>query len=79
MKGLAILGSTGSIGTNVLRVVDAFPGRFEVTGLAAGSNVEVLAEQEARHRPRLVSVKDAAELELLSLLVPPPSLPARTR
>jgi 1-deoxy-D-xylulose-5-phosphate reductoisomerase len=69
MKGLAILGSTGSIGTNVLRVVDAFPGRFEVTGLAAGSNVEVLAEQVARHRPRLVSVKDAAALERLSRLV----------
>ncbi len=45
MKGLSILGSTGSIGTNVLRVVDAFPGRFEVVGLAAGGNVEVLAEQ----------------------------------
>ncbi len=66
MKSLAILGSTGSIGTNVLRVVDAFPGRFEVTALAAGGNVEVLAAQVARHRPKLVSVKDAAALERLS-------------
>ena len=66
MKGLSILGSTGSIGTNVLRVVDAFPGRFEVVGLAAGGNVEVLAEQVARHRPRVVSVADAAALERLS-------------
>jgi 1-deoxy-D-xylulose-5-phosphate reductoisomerase len=69
MKGLSILGSTGSIGTNVLRVVDAFPGRFEVVGLAAGGNVEVLAEQVARHRPRIVSVADAGGLERLSRLV----------
>jgi len=65
MKGLSILGSTGSIGTNVLRVVDAFPGRFEVVGLAGGRNVEVLAEQVARHRPRVVSVADSASLEAL--------------
>jgi 1-deoxy-D-xylulose-5-phosphate reductoisomerase len=69
MKGLSILGSTGSIGTNVLRVVDAFPGRFEVVGLAAGGNVEVLAEQVARHRPRIVSVAEPGALERLSRLV----------
>jgi 1-deoxy-D-xylulose-5-phosphate reductoisomerase len=69
MKGLSILGSTGSIGTNVLRVVDAFPGRFEVVGLAAGGNVEVLAEQVARHRPKVVSVADTGALERLSRLV----------
>jgi 1-deoxy-D-xylulose-5-phosphate reductoisomerase len=69
MKGLAILGSTGSIGTNVLRVVEAFPGRFEVTALAAGGNVEVLAQQVARHRPKLVSVKDEAALARLAGLV----------
>jgi 1-deoxy-D-xylulose-5-phosphate reductoisomerase len=69
MKGLSILGSTGSIGTNVLRVVDAFPGRFEVVGLAAGANVERLAEQVARHRPRVVSVGDASALERLSRFV----------
>jgi 1-deoxy-D-xylulose-5-phosphate reductoisomerase len=60
MKGLSILGSTGSVGTNVLRVVDAFPGRFRVVGLAAGSNVERLAEQVARYRPRVVSVASAS-------------------
>ncbi len=69
MKGLSILGSTGSIGTNVLRVVDAFPGRFEVVGLAGGRNVEVLAEQVARHRPKVVSVADAASLAALGRLV----------
>jgi 1-deoxy-D-xylulose-5-phosphate reductoisomerase len=69
MKGLSILGSTGSIGTNVLRVVEAFPGRFEVTGLAAGRNVERLAEQVARYRPKVVSVGDADGLARLSRLV----------
>jgi len=69
MKGLSLLGSTGSIGANVLRVVDAFPGRFEVVGLAAGRNVDVLAGQVARHRPKVVSVADAAALDRLSRLV----------
>ena len=65
MKGLALLGSTGSIGTNVLRVVDAFPDRFGITGLAAGRNVERLAEQVDRYRPRVVSVADEPSLEEL--------------
>ncbi|HVO11897.1 MAG TPA: 1-deoxy-D-xylulose-5-phosphate reductoisomerase [Vicinamibacteria bacterium] len=69
MKGLSILGSTGSIGTNVLRVVDAFPGRFSVVGLAAGGNVERLAEQVARYRPKVVSVADPSGLERLSRCV----------
>jgi 1-deoxy-D-xylulose-5-phosphate reductoisomerase len=69
MKGLAILGSTGSVGTNVLRIVDAFPGRFHVVGLAAGGNVERLAEQVARHRPRVVSVATAKARDALGRLV----------
>jgi 1-deoxy-D-xylulose-5-phosphate reductoisomerase len=69
MKGLSILGSTGSVGTNVLRVVDAFPGRFRVVGLAAGSNVERLAEQVAQYRPRVVSVASTGAHEALGRLV----------
>jgi 1-deoxy-D-xylulose-5-phosphate reductoisomerase len=69
MKGLSILGSTGSVGTNVLRVVDAFPGRFRVVGLAAGRNAAVLAEQVARYRPKRVSVADAGTKETLARLV----------
>jgi 1-deoxy-D-xylulose-5-phosphate reductoisomerase len=65
-KGLSILGSTGSVGGNVLRVVDAFPDRFEVVGLAAGANVERLAEQVARYKPRVVSVATAAAGEDLA-------------
>jgi 1-deoxy-D-xylulose-5-phosphate reductoisomerase len=69
MKGLSVLGSTGSVGTNVLRVVDAFPDRFAVVGLAAGSNVERLAAQIAQYRPRVVSVATEAARERLSRLV----------
>ena len=69
MKGLSILGCTGSIGTNVLRVVEAFPDRFSVVGLSAGRNVEVLAAQVARHRPRVVSVATAEAAEALARLV----------
>lgn len=55
-KGVAILGSTGSIGCNTLRVIEALEGRFRIVALGAGHNVEVLAEQVARHLPELASV-----------------------
>src|SRR2546423_9805764 len=63
MKGIAILGSTGSIGRNTLRVVESFgEDEFRIVALGAGRNVEVLAEQVARYLPTLVSVEteDAA-------------------
>jgi 1-deoxy-D-xylulose-5-phosphate reductoisomerase len=51
MKGIAILGSTGSIGQSALAVVDAHPTRLRVVGLAAGGNATRLAEQVERYRP----------------------------
>ena len=60
MKRLSILGSTGSIGVQALDVVSRSPERFAVVGLAAGRNVERLAEQVRSFRPLLVSVSDAA-------------------
>ncbi len=57
MKRLAILGSTGSIGTQTLDVVAAHPGRFEIAALAAGTNLDLLELQVRRFRPRLVSVQ----------------------
>jgi 1-deoxy-D-xylulose-5-phosphate reductoisomerase len=69
MKALALLGSTGSIGQNVLRVVESFPERFRVVSLAAGSNVELLASQVARHRPQLVSLASPAARDALLRLV----------
>jgi 1-deoxy-D-xylulose-5-phosphate reductoisomerase len=65
MRSISILGSTGSVGRSTLAVIDAFPDRLRVAGLAAGSNVELLAQQIERYRPELVSVRsehDAAHL-----------------
>src|SRR6266498_3125868 len=58
MKQIAILGSTGSIGCNTLRVVDALKGGFGVAALGAGSNVELLTRQVEQYRPRVVSAGD---------------------
>lgn len=56
--GVAILGSTGSIGCNTLRVIESLGGEyFRVVALGAGHNVEVLADQVAAHLPELVSVE----------------------
>ena len=53
-KGLVVLGSTGSIGRQTLDVVRAFPDRFRVVGLAAGSNVDLLLAQAAEFNPTLL-------------------------
>ena len=69
MKGLSILGSTGSVGTNVLRIVESFADRLRVVGLSAGNNVERLAAQVAAHRPAVVSVATAEAAGELGRLV----------
>jgi len=64
-KGVSILGSTGSIGTTTLALIERFPLRFRVTALAAGRRAGLVKEQVLRFRPALVSVgdaRDAAEL-----------------
>ena len=58
-RTLTLLGSTGSIGTQALEVVDAHPGRFAVTALAAGSDVDRLVAQARRYRPECVALADA--------------------
>ncbi len=58
MKNIAILGSTGSIGRSALQVVEQFPDRLQVVALAAGRNIDLLAEQIHRFRPRLAAVLD---------------------
>lgn len=60
MKNLVILGSTGSIGVNALRVVEEMGGAFRVLGLSAYSNVELLQNQVKKFRPEIVSVFDPA-------------------
>jgi 1-deoxy-D-xylulose-5-phosphate reductoisomerase len=79
MRTISILGSTGSIGKSTLAVVDAFPEELRVVGLAAGSNVELLAEQVARYRPSVVSVRteeDAKKLRELLRVVWASGLPS---
>jgi 1-deoxy-D-xylulose-5-phosphate reductoisomerase len=71
MRTLAILGSTGSIGTQALDVVRADPDHHEVVALAAGSSVDRLAEQVAEFRPKLVAVADPARRAELVERVPP--------
>jgi 1-deoxy-D-xylulose-5-phosphate reductoisomerase len=64
LRGVSILGSTGSIGCNTLRVVESLgPERFRVVALGAGRNIAKLADQITRHQPDLVSVQteEAAE------------------
>ena len=48
MKSLTILGSTGSIGTQALDIVRAYPHEFEVYGLCCGGNVELLQRQDRK-------------------------------
>lgn len=58
MKSISILGSTGSIGVNTLKVVEHLRDDFHVVALGAGGNTEVLAEQVKQFQPELVAVKD---------------------
>ena len=65
-RGVSILGSTGSIGCNTLRVIDALgPERFRVVALGAGRNVAKLADQISQRKPLLVSVADEEAAALL--------------
>jgi len=62
MMRISLLGSTGSIGTQVLDVVERLGGRVQVSALAAHSNVELLARQARRWRPGLVCIGDASKV-----------------
>lgn len=60
MKAISILGSTGSIGCNTLRVVEHLAGEFRVVALGAGQNTQKLAEQIIKFTPELVAVETEA-------------------
>lgn len=68
---LAILGSTGSIGTQALDVVAAHPGRFRVQVLTAHANATLLAEQARRWRPAEVVIADESKYEALKAELAP--------
>jgi 1-deoxy-D-xylulose-5-phosphate reductoisomerase len=82
VKAISVLGSTGSIGTQTLQIVEEFPDRFRVVALTAGRNLELLIEQIQRHRPEVVALAEAELIpqlrQRLQLLEPqqrPQSLP----
>lgn len=60
-RGLAILGSTGSIGTQALDVVRAQPGRFRVEVLTAGRNADLLIAQALEFKPNAVAIADESQ------------------
>jgi 1-deoxy-D-xylulose-5-phosphate reductoisomerase len=65
MKKIAILGSTGSIGCSSLKVIEAHPEAYQVTALAAGKNMDLLAEQVRKFRPLETAVLGDREAETL--------------
>ncbi|MEN9518812.1 MAG: 1-deoxy-D-xylulose 5-phosphate reductoisomerase [Cyanobacteriota bacterium] len=76
MKAITILGSTGSIGTQTLDIVNDHPDQFRVVGLAAGSNVALLAEQIRTFKPEIVALGDENKLsELQEALASNPHQP----
>jgi len=70
MKRLSILGSTGSIGVTTLDIVARFPDRFEIVALAAGKNVDRLAEQVRRFHPPVVGTADQGTAASLRRVLP---------
>ncbi len=64
-KRIAILGSTGSIGKNALRVIDSLGPQYQIFALSAHSNVALLAEQAQRYKPKYIAVTDTNYAEQL--------------
>ncbi len=65
MKNIVILGSTGSIGKNALRVIENLKGQFNVIGLSCNQEVNLLAEQALQFRPKMVNILDESCLKQL--------------
>lgn len=68
-KRIAILGSTGSVGRKALRVINALGPEYVIIALSAHTNVELLAEQARRYRPKFVAITNAAYADQLRGLV----------
>ena len=65
MKKITILGSTGSIGTSTLKVIEANPDRYRVVGLSAGNNIDLLQKQIEAYAPFAVAVSHKNQAEIL--------------
>ncbi|MGD1903637.1 MAG: 1-deoxy-D-xylulose-5-phosphate reductoisomerase [Geitlerinemataceae cyanobacterium] len=62
MKAITLLGSTGSIGTQTLDILESNPDRFRLVGIAAGNNVELLAQQIRQFQPEIAAIHNEAKL-----------------
>ncbi|MDJ0617604.1 MAG: 1-deoxy-D-xylulose-5-phosphate reductoisomerase [Calothrix sp. MO_192.B10] len=69
MKAITLLGSTGSIGTQTLDIVAQYPDRFQIVGLAAGNNVEMLAAQVRQFQPSIVAIRASEKLPALKAAI----------
>ena len=65
MKKISLLGSTGSIGTNVLDVIERNPEKFQILGMSAGNNVDLFAKQIRKFKPRVVALFDTKKIPTL--------------
>jgi 1-deoxy-D-xylulose-5-phosphate reductoisomerase len=70
MRSVAILGATGSIGTQALDVVRAEAGAYDIVALGASTSVALLAEQAREFRPKVVAIADVTRANELKALVP---------
>ena len=77
MKGIAVLGATGSIGVNTLDVVARHPDRYRVVALGAHRNVEGLLKQIEQFRPALAALTDPAAAQVLETRLKALGLPTR--
>lgn len=69
MKAISILGSTGSIGTQTLDIVQQHPEQFRVVGLAAGNNIELFAEQIKQFQPQMAATSNVDKLPELKAAI----------
>ena len=65
VKKISLLGSTGSIGTQTLDIVEEHPDKFECVAFACGRNIELAAKQIEKFQPQMVSVQDGKDIEKL--------------
>lgn len=68
MKKIALLGSTGSIGRQVLGVVDRYPDKYSIVSLAANSNAKLLSEQIIKYKPITAGLTDPVNIGEISVL-----------
>ena len=69
MKTLSLLGSTGSIGTQTLDIVAQYPDQFRVVGLAAGRNIDLIAQQIRQFKPSIAAISDESKLPELQAAI----------